>query len=217
MTSSPDESPRERLLRRGAASLSDSELVAVLLSRGARTQELAGRLVGDAGGLTRLSASDVTDLRRRGVSDPRAANLLAAFEVSCRLARAQVPRQPLTHPETVVRYLSMRYTLPDQEVMGALFLDARNQLMSEVDIFRGTLTRMCVEPRAILRQALMHSASSLVLFHSHPSGDPSPSQEDVAFTKRMSKAGSLVGIRLLDHLILGAQGTWVSLLRRGIC
>ncbi|MEM1179694.1 MAG: DNA repair protein RadC [Acidobacteriota bacterium] len=217
MTSSPDESPRERLLRRGAASLSDAELVAVLLNRGGRSKELADRLVGDAGGLARLSAADVTDLRRRGVSDPRAATLLAAFEISCRLARAQVPRQPLAHPETVVRYLSMRYTLPDQEVMGALFLDARNQLISEVDIFRGTLTRMCVEPRAILRQALTRSASSLVLFHSHPSGDPSPSQEDVAFTKRMSKAGSLVGIRLLDHLILGAQGAWVSLLRRGIC
>ena len=87
--------------------------------------------------------------------------------------------------------------------------------IGESDIFRGTLSRAAVEPRAILKEALLRSASGFVLFHTHPSGDPSPSSEDLSFTRRMAEAGELVGVRLLDHLILGSAGRWVSLGRRG--
>jgi DNA repair protein RadC len=99
--------------------------------------------------------------------------------------------------------------------MGALFLDTRNRLLGESEVFRGTLNRAAVEPRALLKQALLRDAAGLVLFHTHPSGDPAPSAEDLGFTRRMAEAGEIVGIRMVDHLILGSGGRWVSLRRRG--
>lgn len=91
----------------------------------------------------------------------------------------------------------------------------RNRLISESDIYHGTLSRAAVEPRAILKQGLLRSAAGIILFHTHPSGDPSPSAEDLDFTRRMVEAGELLGIRLIDHLIRGSAGRWVSLKRRG--
>jgi DNA repair protein RadC len=99
--------------------------------------------------------------------------------------------------------------------LGALYLNARNHLIAEREVYRGTLSRMVVEPRVIIKEALLRSACSMVLFHTHPSGDPNPSMEDLEFTRRMLEAGKLLNIRLLDHLILGAHGRWVSLARRG--
>jgi DNA repair protein RadC len=99
--------------------------------------------------------------------------------------------------------------------MGALFLDTRNRLLAESEVYRGTLNRAAVEPRGLLKEALLRGAAGLVLFHTHPSGDPSPSAEDLAFTRRLAEAGELVGVRLVDHLILGSAGRWVSLRQRG--
>ncbi|MGB6640460.1 MAG: JAB domain-containing protein, partial [Thermoanaerobaculia bacterium] len=121
----------------------------------------------------------------------------------------------LTHPEAVATFLALRYGLQGQEVMGALFLDTRNRLIQDNEIFRGTLNRAAVEPRAILKQGLLRNAAGFVLFHTHPSGDPSPSAEDLAFTRRMANAGEVVGLRLVDHLIIGGGGRWVSLKKRG--
>ena len=99
--------------------------------------------------------------------------------------------------------------------MGALFLDVRNRLIGESEAFRGTLSRAAVEPRAIMKEALLRSAKSIILFHTHPSGDPTPSAEDLTFTRRMAEVGELLDIKLSDHLILGAGGRWMSLRRRG--
>ena len=144
--------------------------------------------------------------------------MLAAVELARRLARARLPdREPLSHPQAVARYLCLRYALGEQEVMGALFLDTRNRLIDEREIFRGTLSRAAVEPRALLKQGLLRDAAALILFHTHPSGDPSPSPEDLAFTRRMGEAGEVVGIRLVDHLIVGSGSRWVSLKQRGAC
>ncbi len=151
-------------------------------------------------------------LRQRGVGDVKAATLLAAVELGQRLARARVvDREILSHPAAIANYVSLRYVSDDQEILGALYLDVRNRLIAESDIFRGTLSRAAVEPRAIMKQALLHSASGIILFHTHPSGDPAPSPEDLAFTRRMASAGELLGIRLLDHMIIGDSGRWVSL------
>ncbi len=124
-------------------------------------------------------------------------------------------RDLLDRPDAVASYLSLRYAQEDQEVMGALYLDVRNRLILESDIYRGTLSRAAVEPRTIIKQGLLCSASGFILFHTHPSGDPSPSAEDLTFTRRMAEAGELLGVRLLDHMILGSAGRWVSLGRRG--
>lgn len=214
-----DERPRERLLANGAGALADSELVAVLLRTGrSRTSaiELGRELLGEHGGLQGLLGVRPEALQRRGLGPAKAAALLAAVELGRRLARAQVPdREPLLHPAAVARYLLLRYGVADQEIMGALYLDVRHRLLAEREIYRGTLSRAAVEPRALLKEGLLRGAAALVLFHTHPSGDPSPSAEDLAFTRRLAEAGELVGVRLLDHLVLGATGAWVSVRERG--
>lgn len=144
------------------------------------------------------------------------AMLLSCLELGRRIARAEVPaRSPMNHPEAVARYLAIHAGVPGQEIMGALFLDSRNRLLDEQEIYRGTLNRAAVEPRAVFKQALLMDAAGFVLFHTHPSGDPSPSAEDLAFTRRVAQSGELLGIRLVDHLIVGTSSSWVSLKQRG--
>jgi len=212
------ERPRERLLAQGSAALSDAELIAVLLrtgSVGRSASLLAMELLQDVDGLPGLLGVSALGLRRHGLGPAKAASLLAAIELGRRLARDEVPRRaPVKKPSDVVRYLALRYHLRDQEVMGAVFLDARNRLLGDCEIYRGTLHRAAVEPREILKECLLRGAAGVVLFHTHPSGDPSPSTEDLLFTRRMDGAADLVGVRLVDHLVVGGSGRWVSMLRR---
>ncbi|HKI04948.1 MAG TPA: DNA repair protein RadC [Thermoanaerobaculia bacterium] len=212
------ERPRERLIEHGGSSLADSELLAVLLRtgrKGVSALQMAMDLLRDNGGLAGLLTATPHSLRRIGIGPAKAAALLAAVEIGRRLAREQLlDREPLSRPVDVARYLALRYHTCDQEVMGALFLDARSHLLGEREIFRGTMSRMAVEPREILRECLQRGASSVYLFHTHPSGDPSPSAEDILFTRRMAEAAEIVGLRLADHIVLGDRGRWVSLKER---
>jgi DNA repair protein RadC len=217
---SPEQRPAARIHTDGPAALTDAELVSLLLGesrkRNAQPPELQARgLLAAAGGLAGLSVRDRGDLRAAFGEAP-AGRLLAAMELGVRMARAAMPdRLPLGDPEAVARYLILRYAERDQEVMGAVYLDVRNRLLGESEVYRGTLARAAVEPRAILKQALLRSAAGMLIFHNHPSGDPSPSAEDLAFTRRLADAGELLGVRLLDHLVIGTGGRWVSLRRRG--
>ena len=215
------ERPRERLLKQGSDALSPAELVAVLLRTGVKgvsAIRMAAELLQETGGLAGLVALTPQALRRKGLGPAKAASLLAALEIASRLAREQLAeRKPLTRPAEVAHYLALRYWARDQEVMGALFLDARNRLLGEKELFRGTLDRAIAEPREILKEGLLRGAAGVIVFHTHPSGDPSPSPEDLTFTRRMRDAGELVGVRLLDHFILGNAGRWVSLKQRGAC
>lgn len=212
------ERPRERLLRYGAQALSDAELVAVLLnngSRGASVLDLSRDLLNETGGLMGLIEAEDQLMRCPGIGRVKAAAVLAAREMACRMTRAKIARRKLLdYPEAVASYLTLRFSVADQEVLGALYLDVRNRLITDREIFRGTLSRAAVEPRQILKEALLRNASSFLIFHTHPSGDPSPSAEDLAFTRRMADAGELLGVRMVDHLILGSGGRWVSLRRR---
>ncbi len=214
-----DEHPRQRLLANGAQALSDAELVEILLRNGgsaSTARELARELLAEFGGLVGLANVNPVYLRRHQISDAKAATVVAALEIACRVAKARVPRQNLLdQPALVANYLTLRYGQRDQESMGCLFLNVRNRLIGECELFRGTQERTAVDPRAILKEALLRSAARIVLFHTHPSGDPSPSEEDLSFTRRLSDAGEMLGIRLVDHLVLGTSGRWVSLGRRG--
>jgi len=214
-----DERPRERLLSKGAQALSDAEVVAVLLRSGCAGRsaiDLARDLLSARGGIGGLLGLSAAGMRRRGLGDAKAASILAALEMACRLSRAKLcDCMPLAEPTAVARYLALRFSRPDQEVVGALFLDLRSRLLGEREVFRGSLSRVAVEPRPILREALVRSAAGVVLFHTHPSGDASPSAEDLAFTKRFGEAGEIVGIRLVDHLVLGSANQLVSLRQRG--
>ena len=215
------ERPRERLLKQGSDALSDAELIAVLLrtgTKGVSVVQMATELLQETGGLAGLVALTPQTLRRKGLGPAKVATLLAALEIASRMARAQLgERKVLTRPAEVAHYLALRYWSRDQEVMGALFLDTRSRLLGEKELFRGTLDRAIAEPREILKEGLLRGAAGVIVFHTHPSGDPSPSPEDLAFTRRTREAGELVGVRLLDHFILGSAGRWVSLKQRGAC
>ena len=214
-----NESARERLLAHGSSTLSDAELVSVLLRSGrpgVSALELAHEILEESAGISGLAGSVAEPIQVSGVGAAKTASLSAAVELARRIARANVPKKELlSRPETVARYLSLRYSVSGQEVMGALYLDTRNRLIAEKELFRGTLNRAAVEPRAVLRHGLVRHAAALVLFHTHPSGDPSPSIEDLTFTRQVDEAGDLVGIRLVDHLVLGDSGRWVSMRQRG--
>ena len=215
-----DDRPRERLLRLGAGALSDCELVALVLRSGVvgtPVLQLAAEVLERNGGLSGLIGTDARDLRiSKSLGLSKAASLLAAVEIGSRMARGQLPaRALLTRPAEVARYLVLKYQLRDQAVMGALFLNVRHGLISDKAIYRGTLHRAAVEPREILNECLRRGAAAFALFHTHPSGDPTPSSEDLLFTRRMAEAAAVVGVELVDHLVLGATGRWVSLRERG--
>lgn len=209
------ERPRERLLEQGGGALSDAELLAILLRtghRGTSAVQLARNLLDENGGLGGLLGTTPEMLRRPGLGPAKAAGLLAALELARRLARREVKeREALSRPAEVARYLHLRYQTRDQEVMGALFLDTRNRMLGDRELYRGTLDRAAVEPREVLKECLLRGAAGVILFHTHPSGDPTPSAEDTAFTLRMSEAARAVGIRLVDHMVLGGAERWVSM------
>jgi DNA repair protein RadC len=193
--------------------------LSVVLANGGREAPAltrARKILDEAGGLDRLVGIRPSTFHRWRLGEARAASVLAALEISRRVVHAEVPeRKPMSHPGAVARYLVLRYAQRDQEVMGALYLDTRHRLIAASEIFRGTVSRAAVEPREVLKEGLVRGACGVVLFHTHPSGDPSPSLEDLAFTRRMAEAGDAVGIRLIDHLILGGTRRWVSLAERG--
>jgi DNA repair protein RadC len=217
-----DLTTRERLLHHGAQGLSDHELLAVVLRNGSSPGppplRVAQHLLTAAGGLGGLLSADRESLRDCGAGDGRVAVVLATAELARRMSRSRIAGSgDMNTADAVAAYLHLRSGLDEQEVMGALYLNVHNRLLADREIFRGTLTQATVEPRPILSLALRHRAARFILWHSHPGGDPEPTIEDLAFTRRMLEAGKLLGIQLLDHLILGCRGRWISLARRGAC
>ncbi len=226
--------PRQRLQHSGASALSDAELLSLVLSSGKTLDDVehAQHLLYDAGGLAGLLTGGSHDLN--SLKPARRARLLAAIELARRLAQPcplaplrgdAIPRRDLLDREELIAgYLAMKYTDRYQEMIGvespqrganATQLDARNRLIAERVLFRGTVNRLTADPRPILTQGLLCGASSMILFHNHPSNDSAPSQEDLAFTRRVADAGDQVNIRLLDHMVLGGAGRWCSLGTRG--
>lgn len=197
------------------ATLTDTEVLGLLLAGGrpqANALSRAARVLAECGGLAALHTSSPSMLRYLGLPSTQAAALRAACELACRLLRERIP-DPLQvdgYPE-LARFLSLRYGLQDQEVMGALFLDSRRRLLGHAEIFRGTLHRAAVEPRQILKECLLRSAAAVILFHTHPSGDPTPSQEDHLFTRRIVEAAEVIGVDLLDHIVVGGSDRWSSI------
>jgi DNA repair protein RadC len=207
-----DERPRERLTRLGPASLSNEELVALLLRTGiagSSALDRARSLLATRGGLIGLAGASAAELAsERGIGPARAAAIAAAIEIARRLpAETLDGRDLLNEPRLVKEFLRQSQADDAQERTGALFLNARNRLLkNDPDIYRGTLDRAVVEPREILRRALIGRAAAVILYHNHPSGDPTPSREDREFTRRLAAASESVGVRLLDHIVVGREG-----------
>jgi DNA repair protein RadC len=213
-----DERPRERLAQVGPGALSSRELLAAVLgtgARGASVLDLAGQLLGS--GLHGLASRSLHDLERvRGLGRAKAARVVAALELGARLASEGEATSPaLESPQQAARYLLPRYSSRPVETFGLLALDARHRLRREAVVSVGCLTASLVHPREVFQEAVVSRAAALVLFHHHPSGDPEPSAEDLALTRRLAAAGALMGIEVLDHLVLGA-GRYVSLKERGV-
>jgi DNA repair protein RadC len=213
-----DERPRERLARLGPGALSNRELLALLVGSGsnrASALEVAERLAGQ--GLRGLAGQSLLELERSpGLGRATASRLLAALELGARLARERPGSAPVFHtPEDSARYLLPRYSSRPVETFGLLALDVRHRLKHEAVVSVGCLTSSLVHPREVFQEAVTARAAALILFHNHPSGDPEPSAEDVALTRRLASAGALMGIEVVDHLVLGA-GRYVSLKQRGV-
>jgi DNA repair protein RadC len=211
----PLDGPRERLARSGARALADAELLAVVLGSGIRGHDavaIADAVLQSVGGLGALATLPIARLTRSaGVGPARAARVVAAIELGRRaLAVAGVPRPRLGSPAAVADYLRPRLGRLREEHFGVLLLDTRHRVIRAVVVSMGSLDASLVHPREVFRPAAEHSAAALVLFHNHPSGDPTPSADDLALTRRLVQAGELMGIAALDHVILG-DGCWHSL------
>ena len=204
----PQDRPREKLADQGPAALGDHELVALLLGHGGGGEgalALANRLLEDLGGLRGLAKATSGALaRRRGLGPATSSRLVAAVELGRRsVVRAAPPRAQLATPGDAARYLLPRFGTADVEQAGVLLLDARHRVLHARVLTRGTADATPMHPRDVFREAALAAAAAVVLFHNHPSGDPTPSADDVALTQRMIEAGEVMGIAVLDHLVLG--------------
>ncbi|WJW75764.1 DNA repair protein RadC [Thiohalobacter sp. IOR34] len=214
------ERPREKLLARGPAALSDSELLAIFLRTGVAGKsavDLARELLASHGGLRPLLELDQRAFcTRRGLGPAKYAQLQAALEIARRHLGEQLARgDALTSPDASRRYLSARLRHYPHEVFACLFLDNRHRVIHYEELFRGTLDSASVHPREVVKAALAHNAAALILAHNHPSGIAEPSQADQSLTTRLRDALALVGVRVLDHLVIG-DGEAVSFAERGL-
>ncbi len=204
--------PRERLRSLGGRALTNRELVALLLGSGSGSGtalEVADRVLARSGGsLRRLGSLSLQDLEKvRGVGAARAARLVAATEMGRRQEADRLPSGvPLQGPHDVERVMGPRLRPLTQEEFHVLLVDRRNRLLRDVLVTRGLLDASLVHPREIFREAVTEGAASVILVHNHPSGDPTPSAEDVAVTENLRAAGEALGIPVLDHVIVAERG-----------
>jgi DNA repair protein RadC len=211
------ERPREQPLAHGAAALSNAELLALLLRTGARRRgatHVAHELL--ANGLSALAQAAPGELAAvAGIGPTKAATLLAAFELGRRIAARPLQRgERIGSPEDVHRHFHARLRDAPAEEFHIVLLDARHRILRSVLTSQGTLTASLVHPREVFRPALREAAAALVLVHNHPSGDPTPSTEDREITRRLARAGALLGIPVLDHVIVADRG-YASLREQG--
>jgi DNA repair protein RadC len=212
--------PRERLTRLGPAALSTSELVAIILRTGVGGESaltLASRLLarwGGIAGLARASLSQLVSLK--GVGSAKAAQLQAALELGRRLTLCAPEERPqIRSPADAAALLSPQIGHKEQEHFWVLFLDTRNRVVGSEAIYKGSLNQSQVRVGEVFCEAVRRNCAAIIVAHNHPSGDPTPSPEDVAVTRDLVAAGQLLGTEVLDHLVIGHQ-RWISLRERGL-
>jgi DNA repair protein RadC len=213
------ERPREKLLAQGGAGLSDAELLAVLLGSGSRGKDavqLGRELLSASGGLAALLNRAEPARRAAGLGPAKQARLLAALELARRCLGEQLKQIPaLQNPRDSGAYLRARLRDLPYEVFGCLYLDNRHRVLAFEELFRGTVDGASVHPREVVRACLRHNACAVIFAHNHPSGVAEPSAADRAITQLLRQALELVGVRVLDHLVIG-MGAPVSMAERGL-
>ena len=214
--------PRERLLHVGAENLSNAELLAIILRTGGRSGnvlDVANRLLVDFNGLAGIRSASVPELRRHdGVGQVKAIELHAAFELGRRLIGLNPGDRPqIRSPQDVANLFKAEMSAFGQEHLRVLFLSTKNHVLGAHDVYRGSLNTVGVRVGELFREAIRQNSNALVLVHNHPSGDPTPSPEDVALTQEAVAAGALLDITVLDHVIIGdGDPGFVSLKERGL-
>ncbi len=214
------ERPREKLLTRGAASLSDAELLAIFLRTGVKGKsavDLARELLTRFGNLTSLVAASESDFcETKGMGQAKFVQLQAVLEMSRRALKEELQRgDVLNSPRAVRDYLQLLLGGRDQEVFLVLFLDTQHRVIASEELFHGTLGQTSVYPREVVKRALAHNAAAVILAHNHPSGVAEPSQSDQLLTDALKQALSLVDVRVLDHFIV-AVGQTLSFAEKGL-
>ena len=202
------ERPRERLAERGPDALTHAELVAILLRtglKGANAVEIGRQLLQKFGPLRALAQTSVDDLQSvRGIGRDKAVTLVAAFALARAMAKDLQRESPvLDNPEAIVRLLREESLVKNVETFQGLLLNTRRRLIRVEEISHGTLDTILVHPREVFRSAIAANAAAIVLVHNHPSGDPTPSEADIKVTRDLIRAGQLLKIEVLDHVIIG--------------
>ena len=216
-----DSRPREKLLARGAAALSDTELLALLLRTGTKDKgvlQMADEVLASFGGIAGLLHTAAGDLKRiKGLGGPaKRAELAAVMELARRAVAQQLKeREVFSSPDAVKHYLQLHLARKPHEVFAVLFLDAQNRLIAMEELFRGTLTQTSVYPREVVQRALQLEAAAVVLAHNHPSGTVQPSRADEALTHSLRAALALIDVRVLDHVVV-APGGALSMAEQGL-
>jgi DNA repair protein RadC len=202
------ERPREKLLRFGAQQLSDAELLAIFLrtgSKGKTAIDLARQLLIQFNSLNNLFAAKLDEFcQGNGLGVAKYTQLQAALELSRRhLFENIIATESLTNTEQTKQYLQSKLSGRKQEVFAGIFLNSKNRVIAFEELFHGTINRSNIYPREIITAAINHNASAIIFAHNHPSGDPTPSQEDVALTEHLRKILALLDIKVLDHIVVG--------------
>jgi DNA repair protein RadC len=214
-----EDRPRERMMIDGAEALSDAELLAILLRTGTRNESavnLANRILRECGGLRQLVDMSIAELTNiRGVGPAKAVQLRAGIELGRRLARRAASDRPaIRKPEDAAKLVMEDLRSELKEHFVCLFLNTKNQVLARETLSVGTLNASLVHPREVFRAAIKRGSASIICLHNHPSGDPTPSPEDIALTRRLQEAGALIGIDVLDHIVIG-DGRFISLKEQG--
>ncbi|WP_073342792.1 RadC family protein [Caldanaerobius fijiensis] len=216
-----DERPRERMLKYGPEVLSNVELLAIIIRTGTKNEsaiKLAERLLNRAGedGLKFLLDSSLEELSKiKGVGLAKAAELKAAIELGIRVQKAARKIHTITKPQDIADLLMVEMRYLKKEVFKIVLLNVKNQVISIENISIGNLNSSIVHPREIFNAAIRKYSASIILVHNHPSGDPTPSMEDINVTKRIIEGGKILGIDVLDHIVIG-DGTYVSMKQKNI-
>lgn len=214
-----EERPRERMMHYGAESLSQAELLAILLRTGTRRESaihIAQQMLGKIGGLrglVDLSIEELTEIN--GIGPAKAIQLKAGIELGRRLANSRFTMPVIIRsPQDAAEILTEQLRYLQKEHFVCLFLNTKNHVIGQETLSMGSLNASIVHPREVFRAAIKCSSASIICAHNHPSGDPTPSPEDISLTSRLLKTGEIVGIEVLDHLIIGDNG-FVSLKEKG--
>lgn len=206
----PNELPRERLSKEGVERLTNSDLFAILLTAGSKKQsifELTKQIFVEED-LESLSKKNLNELKNfYGIGKAKACKILACFEIGRRYSRfSKSEKIKISCAEDVIKKIGIEMKFLEQEVVKGIFLDTRNRILEEATIFIGSLNEAIIHPREIFSIAIKNKAASIILAHNHPSGDCNPSPQDKEITRQIQKAGELMGIEILDHIIISQKG-----------